>query len=682
MSDTLKNETIANSSRSMLIKAIAISLPIIFLLFVEFLLSIFNYGNNFDLFQPYSGNSDYLVFNRDASKKYFTDPSYATTGNTEIFKKVKDKNTIRLFVLGESTTIGYPYYHNGSFHRWLQYRLTHSYPNINFEIINLSLTAVNSYTIKGFAEEIVNYEPDAILIYVGHNEYYGALGVGSTQSFGGSELVVNFILEARELRVTQLISNIYLKAKNLFSPNQPSMEKTRMERMVSEQGITYQSSLYKKGVNQFDSNMSEVIGIFDKMNIPVLVSNLVSNEKDLKPFISSETLSEDFSGNYEQGLAAMKKGDFLSAKNHLNIANDIYPNHAECNFHLGKLAIKNGKKGPAKELFTNAKELDELRFRAPDEHNTIIEKYSQLFSNTYLVDSKSIFEKNSENNIIGDELLTDHVHPNLKGYSLMSDEFYKVLKRVGVVPLANSLKEMTFDILQENMPITKVDSLAGDYRIHQLKSRWPYNDSAYIDPIVPTSLEEQLADRLAKGEIDWQTANEKLYQNYVQKNQLEKAVKILESMILEFPQDPAYYDQTMMLFGELNQISEAIFYLKKSFDLAPSFDKARYLFVMLLQIDKPKESIFYLEYAIANNKNNMQLNQIKPRVERVIILKNELEKNPSDITIMNQITESYLEMDNKEGAKKYVEVAVHTDPLNEKALFYKNQLNPRKGNGF
>jgi Tfp pilus assembly protein PilF len=38
----------------------------------------------------------------------------APTGNSEPFKKIKDENTCRIFVLGESTTIGYPYFHNGS----------------------------------------------------------------------------------------------------------------------------------------------------------------------------------------------------------------------------------------------------------------------------------------------------------------------------------------------------------------------------------------------------------------------------------------------------------------------------------------------------------------------------------------------------------------------------------------
>ena len=69
-----------------------ISLLILFLL--ELFLRIFNYGDNYSLFIAYKGNKDYLVFNPDASKKFFTEQQIATKGNSEIFKKKKDNNLL------------------------------------------------------------------------------------------------------------------------------------------------------------------------------------------------------------------------------------------------------------------------------------------------------------------------------------------------------------------------------------------------------------------------------------------------------------------------------------------------------------------------------------------------------------------------------------------------------------
>src|SRR5580704_8238412 len=213
-------------ARLWLFRAISVALAFFLLVVLEFSLRLFHYGYDTSLFVEAPGNKDYLIFNPDASKRYFTDQLNATAGNREPFRKVKEAGTLRIFVLGESTTIGYPYFHNGSFHRWLQYRLMRSFPDKKLEIVNLSLTAVNSYTVEGFAREAVHYEPDAVLIYAGHNEYYGALGVGSTNRLGGSPWLINTLLWLRQFRVVQLLTQAWGKVAHLFSAGPTKVGKT------------------------------------------------------------------------------------------------------------------------------------------------------------------------------------------------------------------------------------------------------------------------------------------------------------------------------------------------------------------------------------------------------------------------------------------------------------------------
>ncbi|MEJ0081904.1 MAG: hypothetical protein WDM78_13370 [Puia sp.] len=150
----IKNKRPVSKRRTFFFRTISILIPFIIICLIEISLRIVHYGNNPDLFIESPADKDFLIFNPEASKRYFSNQAIATTGNIEPFKKEKDANTTRIFVLGESTTIGYPYFHNGSFHRWLQYRLMNSFPDRKFEVINLSLTAVNSYTVLGFAEFI------------------------------------------------------------------------------------------------------------------------------------------------------------------------------------------------------------------------------------------------------------------------------------------------------------------------------------------------------------------------------------------------------------------------------------------------------------------------------------------------------------------------------------------------
>ncbi|HVY73854.1 MAG TPA: hypothetical protein VG890_03435, partial [Puia sp.] len=504
-----------------------VMMPFLFLLLLELVLRLFHYGYNTDLFIEYPGNKDYLVMNPDASRKYFSDQAIATTGNTEPFKKEKDDNTLRIFVLGESTTIGYPYFHNASFHRWLQYRIDRGLPDKNLEIINCALTAVNSYTVLGFAKQVVNYQPDAVLIYVGHNEYYGALGVGSTDRLGGNPLMIGILLRLRQLRIAQLVANTWQGLIRLFRTKQSFSGKTRMELMVGEQKIAYESNLFNRGIEQFRMNMDATLSYLNRYHIPVYVSNLVSNEKDLKPFVSAmpDTLTvPQFAENFRAGETAWQSAKYDTALEYLNRAAKWYSGHARCNYYLGWLANHAGDSVAASRYFSKALDLDELRFRAPHQLNEIIAALCRKYPNTHLVDTRSEFERWSAHHIIGDELILEHVHPNLMGYALMADAFYQALKQGGLITIPRG-EELSFEACLQEMPITAVDSLTGAIRINRLRSSWPFSEvqRPATDSVVARTEERKLAEEIIDKELGWSQAMEELYAYSIGQHDLSKA---------------------------------------------------------------------------------------------------------------------------------------------------------------
>lgn len=695
--------------RLLLFKLISILIPFLILFLLEISLRVFHYGYNPDLFIEYPADNNFLVFNPEASKKYFTDQQIATTGNIEPFSKKKDTNTLRIFVLGESTTIGYPYFHNGSFHRWLQYRLMHSFPDKNFEIINISLTAVNSYTVLGFAKEVVNYEPDAILIYTGHNEYYGALGVGSTNNLGGNTHMVNFLLALRELKLTQLMTNAYEKVVRAFRSRENNKGKIRMELMVAEQQIPYQSVLYSRGIEQFRTNMDKTLALFSDHKIPVFISNVVSNEKDMGPFISGQTDSVRYPGfakNYSAGLHALNDKNDSAAWSSFKEADSAYNGHALCNFHLGRLAYQRGDFTLAKKYFSRAKELDALRFRAPAPINDVILQLCAKYTDVHLVDTKAAFEANSDDHIIGNELILEHVHPNLRGYALLSDVFYEAMKKEHFFPVSRDT-EMSYQQLLLTMPVTKMDSLAGAYKIFNLKRNWPFtltrsegialsdpgadqragadrqepgaDDSVTgalpIDSLIPVRAEEEkLAFALAFKHLPWEEAMSNLYDYYIHVHDLEKAKTVMEALVLEHPTEAPFYEKTANVCGELKDYENAVFYFKKSFLLAPGFDKARDLFVIFLKLDRPEEAIPFLDYAIQNNTSGMQLAPVRQLTAEVVQLQKRLLKDPTNPYILNQIAVKYFNMGNKDGASIYLEKILKADPANKDALLLKGRL--------
>ena len=226
--------------------------------------------------------------NRYASSIYFSDTVNATKGNIERFPVVKAPGTLRIFVLGESTTVGYPYMHNGSFHRWLQYRLMHTFPDRDVEIINVSLTAVNSYTVLGFGKQVVDYQPDAVLVYTGHNEYYGALGVGSTSRIAGNRFLLQTVLRLRRLRLVQWFEAVI---RSFHGHGEENPIDTREEPAPKRWRPNNPSPIVRPITMPVSASSVKIWKAFAAClatgKIPVFLSTLVSNEKDQPPLMSA-----------------------------------------------------------------------------------------------------------------------------------------------------------------------------------------------------------------------------------------------------------------------------------------------------------------------------------------------------------------------------------------------------------
>ncbi|MCB9247259.1 MAG: hypothetical protein H6613_01265 [Ignavibacteriales bacterium] len=172
----------------------------------------------------------------------------------------KKQNSFRVFILGGSSAEGYPFSPMGSFSRYVRKRLELVYPNTHIEVINLGMTAVNSYTLLDLLPGVLDQKPDLILIYAGHNEYYGALGVGSVQSFGSSRNLINLILYLNNFKTTQFVRNsIHWVTSLFFSSENIKSSGTLMSEMAKDKNIILDSDVYNAGLEQFEDNLTDIL---------------------------------------------------------------------------------------------------------------------------------------------------------------------------------------------------------------------------------------------------------------------------------------------------------------------------------------------------------------------------------------------------------------------------------------
>ncbi|HXB42461.1 MAG TPA: hypothetical protein VNV85_00315, partial [Puia sp.] len=373
------------------------------------------------------------------------------------------------------------------------------------------------------------------------------------------------------------------------------------------------------------------------------------------------------------GLASFNNGNWDDAARFLHSANQMYSEHALCNYYLGKLAYTRGDYGHAKEYFIRAKNLDGLRFRAPTEINDVITKLCNKYRFAHLVDTKAAFDSSSLNHIVGSGLMLEHVHPNLKGYAIISNAFYEALKG-GHIFSTTKQNEMDLSKLVHAMPITSVDSLVGLYRISKLKKSWPFNEALSNDSLKIESEDQKLAYAVVNEHRRWPDAIDELYNYYMERKNLSRAKTIMESLILEHPTETYFYDKTANLCGALGLYEEAAFYFRRAFAISPTFEYARTLFVLYLKIDRPNDAMPYLDYAIQNNTSNLNFLSVRKYAGEIINLQKEIARDSLNLPILNLIAARYLTMGNKEGASKYVEKILRADPKNKEALAALEQI--------
>ena len=178
--DTYKEETVEISNLKRYIFYIFLFLiPFLFFIILELSLIIFNYKGNLDLFISAPDElSHYMMCNKYVGRRYF--PKEHRYWRSDFFLKQKPENCYRIFVLGGSTAIGFPYGDNLSFSRILQQQLADTFPDKYIEVVNTAMSAINTYTLLDFMDEIIENEADAILIYANLKELMRGLA-NSTQ---------------------------------------------------------------------------------------------------------------------------------------------------------------------------------------------------------------------------------------------------------------------------------------------------------------------------------------------------------------------------------------------------------------------------------------------------------------------------------------------------------------------
>jgi lysophospholipase L1-like esterase len=587
--------------KTILFWVITVLLPILLFFLIELAFIISGYEKDKqELFVEAPKTPSHLIANAKFVPRYF--PGFVPEVAPNAFRKVKAENTFRVFTFGGSSIEGFPYNFYYSFPELLEQKLLLNTQGLRVEVINLGMTAVNSYVIRDLSKRVLEYQPDAIIIYAGHNEYYGSFGAATTQfGFTNSVKLKRLIIWLKNFRSYQFLEGL-LNGGSEGNGEQ----RTMMAKVIRSSDIPLDSPTYTDGLVQFKENMDDVIEWFGKQEIPVYIGSLASNLKDQTPLSDDESLANSYQN-----------------------ARDL---------------LANGQKQESLALFEEVKELDGTRFRAPEDINNIIK---ELSSNEHvtLVDVQQLMRRSSSSGIEDESLFIDHLHPNEQAHRIIAQEFYEAIKQEPLI--AQHLLENPIDIptsasrfeqayanisiarLLEGYPFVKNRSVEEELAAFNQKYN-RYLEANYIDSIaavasrnqvfVPLALTETLANARSKKDtmeavalsydlLKWQLNSTNLIESSIELTLGSKAkepylINLLHQVINDGNEDPRYIELLSSLYLVDNNTRQASYWLELNESLTPNAPRLLYNYSRyhLLEGDTLKAAEYYQRF-LATQRN-------------------------------------------------------------------------------
>jgi tetratricopeptide (TPR) repeat protein len=556
---------------------IAFLVPFALIGLLELALRLLGIGERQPLFVP-APQAGYLRPNEDVIHRFF-----AGTGNgpkvsidTTFFLAEKPEDSLRIVVQGGSSAAGFPYGKWAAPAGMLQQRLERTWPGRPIEVITTAMSAVNSYTLLDFQDEILELEPDAIVIYAGHNEFLGVLGTGSAYSSGFSPALTRLILT---LRRSHIVEAAFQLAGPSGDGENGGRRGTLMARIAGERRIANDDPLFTATEVQFRENLGLLLGRYQAAGVPVFVGTLASNERDQPPFVSAilppgkEAEWRELAATVEDDLARGRRDE---AYREAAALARIHDPSADGWFLLGRAAEADRRNDEARYAYLEAKDRDQLRFRAPESFNEIIRSAAHE-TGAVVVDVQARLAAEAPRGIIGDELMLEHLHPNLEGYFHMSDAYYAALLAAGIG--GADARPVDTDTARREMPVTEAGRLAAEWRIQRLKGDWPFHDEPQPFSLPPPRGEvDRIAQAWFAGQLTWADAMNRSLVYYQSVGRFDEAARVASNVAMAFPfeANPRFVAGSMMLKD--GQTLRALPYLRGAAELAPK--DTRYLMAL------------------------------------------------------------------------------------------------------
>ncbi len=326
-------------------------------------------------------------------------------------------DALRVLFAGGSTVEGYPHPKRLSVPSYLQEMLGDLHPERQVEVFNAGITAASSFAVARAVEDgVAALTADLVVVYTGHNEFYGVYGAASLAQGGQGLWSKRGHYALMHWRMTRLVGRLIAA----FGVERAGPPAALIEVMSRAGPVPAGDPQRAQAAANLEGNLRDLAAFCRAQGIPLVLCTLTSNERGFAPARAEPPLGDEERRRYLNLLeAGGRKQASSTALAALERAQALWADDAYLHFLRGYHLESLGDGAAARAAYVQARALDIQPWRASAAFNQVVRRVAAE-TGALLAEVEASFLQHSPAAGVGWELMADHVHPTAAGKVLMA----------------------------------------------------------------------------------------------------------------------------------------------------------------------------------------------------------------------------------------------------------------------
>jgi tetratricopeptide (TPR) repeat protein len=376
-------------------------------------------------------------------------------------------------------------------------------------------------------------------------------------------------MKLAKLRTDQLIRNAIARARASTGKRAVEPGRSLMATMIGEKRIRFGDPIHRMAERGFKANLEDIVDVAQQHKVPVILSTLTSNLRDLPPFDSAHRDGFD-EAQRRRVDRALENG----STDELKAAVALDTTYARARYALAqRLEADTTQIGAVRREYIGARDHDVVHFRACTRFNDIIREVATAHQ-VPLLDMDAVFATATPRRAPGLNLFLEHLHPNLRGSMLMADAFHDAMEKNRIIPDVAS-PPRSYEQRISDAGLTALDIELARQRIESMTGQWPFQHAYETEfPKAPANV-AQVARGVLENRLDLVAAHEALGREYLAAKDLPRALEEYRALAKIFPVSPSGPINTADILLQMRRPAEAIPWYQDGLALDPNSVQTR-----------------------------------------------------------------------------------------------------------